>query len=403
VHSDEENETKNDEDLCGWHTRRSTTAMKETQKGAPPTTDTGSSELRRAQARNPVRSVTLAVIVIGAIYFAYSIVADRLTPYTAQATVQAYLVRIAPEVSGRVIEMRVEDSKPVTAGTMLFRIDPVPYRLAVERAEAQLETAGQAVGSSTAAVASAEANLAKTIAERENVREQTARVFELVEKKVYAKARSDQARAALDTAEAAVSQAEAEVEKARQNLGPQGADNPQVRDAMAALQRAQLDLARTEIFAPSDGGVANLQLTIGQVLGVGQAAMTYIDVRQIWIEAAFRENSLENVQPGDPVEIVLDIQPGRISPGTVAGVGYGVSSRETDPQTGLQTLRSPTGWIRDPQPLPVRIEFDPDTLPRGIIRLGSQANVLIYTGENPVMNALGWIWIRFVAWLTYVS
>ena len=74
----------------------------------------------------------------------------------------------------------------------------------------------------------------------------------------------------------------------------------------------------------------------------------------------------------------------------------------TDPQTGLQTLRTPSGWIRDPQPLPVRIEFDPDTRPRGI-RLGSQANVIIYTGDNPVMNALGWIWIRLVAWLTYVS
>lgn len=372
--------------------------MTETQEAAPPAPP----EAQRPAPRNPVRRVALAVIAIGAVYFAYSIVADRLTPYTAQATVQAYLVRVAPEVSGSVIDLGVEDSQPVTAGSILFRIDPVPYRLAVERAEAQLEAAGQAVGSSTAAVASAEANLAKSIAERENVREQTARVFELVKKKVYAEARSDQARAALDTAEAAVSQAEAELERARQDLGPQGADNPQVRDAMAALQRAQLDLARTEIFAPSDGGVANLQLTIGQFVGAGQSAMTYIDVRQIWIEAAFRENSLENVEPGDPVEIVLDIRPGRVFSGQVGGVGFGVSSRETDPQTGLQTLRNPSGWIRDPQPMPVRIEFDPETRPRGI-RLGSQANVIIYTGDNGLMNAIGWIWIRLVAWFTYVS
>jgi multidrug resistance efflux pump len=372
--------------------------MTETQEAAPQAPP----EAQRPAPPSPVRRVALAVIVIGAIYFAYSIVADRLTPYTAQATVQAFLVRVAPEVSGSVIDLGVEDSQPVTAGTVLFRIDPVPYRLAVERAEAQLEAAGQSVGSSTAGVASAEASLAKAIAERENVREQTARTFELVKKKVYAEARGDQARAALDTAEAAVSQAEAELERARQNLGPQGADNPQVRDAMAALQRAQLDLARTEIFAPSDGGVANLQLTIGQFVGAGQAAMTYIDVRQIWIEAAFRENSIENVEPGDPVEIVLDIRPGRVFSGQVGGVGFGVSSRETDPQTGLQTLRNPTGWIRDPQPMPVRIEFDPETRPRGI-RLGSQANVIIYTGDNGLMNAIGWIWIRLVAWFTYVS
>lgn len=351
---------------------------------------------------SPVRRVTLIVITIGAIYFAYGIVADRLTPSTAQATVQAYLVRVAPEVSGNVIEIGVEESRPVTAGALLFRIDPEPYELAVERAEAQLEIAGQSVGSSTAAVASAEANLAKAVAERKNVREQTARMFELVKKKVYAQARGDQARSALDSAEATVAQAEAELEKARQNLGPQGAENPQVRDAMAALRTAQLDLARTVVVAPSDGGVTNLQLAVGQFLETGQAALSYIDVRQIWIEAAFRENSLEHMESGDPVEIVLDIRPGRIFKGHIVGIGFGVSSREVDPQTGLQKLHNPSGWIRDPQPMPVRVEFDPDTRPRGI-RLGSQANVIVYTGDNAVMNAIGWFWIRLVSWLSYVS
>lgn len=351
---------------------------------------------------SPVHRVTLIVITIGAIYFAYSIVADRLTPSTAQATVQAYLVRVAPEVSGNVIEIGVEESQPVTAGALLFRIDPEPYELAVERAEAQLEIAGQSVGSSTAAVASAEANLAKAVAERKNVREQTARMFELVKKKVYAQARGDQARSALDSAEATVAQAEAELEKARQNLGPQGAENPQVRDAMAALRTAQLDLARTVVVAPSDGGVTNLQLAVGQFLETGQAALSYIDARQIWIEAAFRENSLEHMESGDPVEIVLDIRPGRIFKGHIVGIGFGVSSREVDPQTGLQKLHNPSGWIRDPQPMPVRVEFDPDTRPRGI-RLGSQANVIVYTGDNAVMNAIGWFWIRLVSWLSYVS
>jgi multidrug resistance efflux pump len=355
-----------------------------------------------ARPRNPVRRVALIVIAIGVIYFVYSMVADRLTPYTAQATVQAYLVRVAPEVSGTVVEIGVRDSQPVTAGTVLFRLDPEEYFLVADRAEAQLEAAGQSVGSSTAEVAVAQAGLAQAIAQRENVREQSQRAFELVRQGIYAQARGDQAKAALETAEAAVSQAEAELERARQNLGPQGADNPQIRDAMAALMQAQLDLARTSIAAPSDGGVANLQLTVGQFLGAGQAAMTFIDIREIWIEAAFRENSLEHIELGDPVEIVLDIRPGRVFKGRVESVGAGVSSREVDPQTGLQIIRSPTGWLREPQPIPVRIEFDPEDRPRGI-RLGSQANVIVYTGESGFMNAIGRFWIRLVSWLTYVS
>ena len=103
--------------------------------------------------RNPVRRVTL--IVIGAVLFFYGIAADRVTPYTAQGLVQAYLVKIAPEVGGRVVEVGVGTDQCVEAGTVLFRIEPEQDALAVRRAEAQLESAGQTIGASTAAVATA--------------------------------------------------------------------------------------------------------------------------------------------------------------------------------------------------------------------------------------------------------
>ena len=147
---------------------------------------------KAAPAANPVRRPALIVVAIALVLFLYGLIADRSTPYTSQATVQAYVVKIAPEVAGKVIELGVGDNARVAAGDVLLRIDPEPYRLAVERAEAQLETAGQSVGSSTAGVAAAEASLATAIAERQNVREQSARVLELVRKGVYAAARADQ-------------------------------------------------------------------------------------------------------------------------------------------------------------------------------------------------------------------
>lgn len=350
--------------------------------------------------RNPVRGVTLAVVAIGASLFAYGIAADRATPYTAQGLVQAYLVRIAPEVAGRVVEIGVGTDQRVNPGAVLFRLDPEQYALAVRRAEAQLEAAGQSIGASTAAVAAAQAKLAEAVSKRENAREQTARTFELVRKGVYAVARQQQAQTVLDSAEATVSQAEAEVEQARQTLGPQGAANPQIREAMGVLQQANLDLNRTTVVAPSEGGVTNLSLAIGQVLGKGEAGMTYIDLREAWIEAAFRENSLENIKLGDPVEIVLDIRPGRVIPGKVAAFGYGVGNRSVDPGTGLPNLRSQSGWIRPSQPMPVRIEFDKEIRP---LRVGSQANVMVYPSDNAVMNAIGRFRMRLVALLTYVN
>ena len=349
---------------------------------------------------NPVRRMTLIVIAIGAVLFFYGVAADRFTPYTAQGLVQAYLVRIAPEVGGRVIEVGVGTDQRVQAGTVLFRLEPDQYALAVRRTEAQLESAGQAIGASTAAVATAQAKLVEAVAKRENARDQTARDFELIKKGVYAEARRAQAQAIIDSAEAIVAQADAELEKARQTLGPQGADNPQIREAMAAVAQANLDLQRTSVLAPSEGGVTNLSLAIGQVLNKGDAAMTYIDLREVWIEAAFRENSLEKIAVGNPVEIVLDILPGRVLTGRVAALGYGVGNRSVDARTGLPSPRNQSCWIRPSQPMPVRIEFDKETRP---LRVGSQANVMVYSSGNSLMNALGYLRMRLIALLTYVQ
>ncbi|WP_454104116.1 HlyD family secretion protein [Methylorubrum extorquens] len=346
-----------------------------------------------------MQRITLIVVGIAVALFAYGIAADRVTPYTSQALVQAYLVRIAPEVAGRVIEVGVGTDQRVSPGAVLFRLDPDQYALAVRRAEAQLEAAGQSIGASTAAVAAAQAKLAEAISKRENAREQSGRVFELVKKGVYAQARQQQAQTMLDSAEAVVSQAEAEVEKARQTLGPQGAANPQIREALGALEQANLDLTRTTVVAPSEGGVTNLSLTIGQVLGKGEPAMSYIDLRETWIEAAFRENSLESIKVGDTVEIVLDIRPGRVIPGKVAALGSGVGNRSVDASTGLPNPRPQSGWIRPPQLMPVRIEFDKEIRP---LRVGSQASVMVYPSDNGIMNAIGRLRMWLMALLTYV-
>ena len=352
--------------------------------------------------RDPVRRWTLIVLGTIVVLFLYSLIANRLTPYTSQATVQAFVVSMAPEVAGRVLEVGVTDNQTVKPGEVLFRIDPEPYRIAVEQAEAKLAGVGQTIGANTAGVAAAQERLVEAQAKQANVREQVNRIFQLVEKGIYAKAREDQAKAEIDAAEAAVREAEAELERARQDLGPQGADNPQLREALAAVEKAKLDLLHTTVTAPSQGVVTNLQLTIGQFVAVGQAALTFIDARDVWINANFRENSLENMGPDSPVELVLDVLPGRIFAGKVQSVGWGVSQGSIDPATGLPKISQSLGLIRTPQRFAVRVNLDRKEYLPGM-RYGSQANVVVYATKNKIVNAIAGLWIRLVAILTYVS
>lgn len=350
--------------------------------------------------RMSARRLALLVLLALVVFFTISIAMERSTPTTSQGRVQAYIVAMAADVPGRVAEVGAADNAPARGGALLFRIDQRPYRIAVEQAEARLLAVGQGVGASVAGIDAAQARVVDARAQRDNVRLQAGRIMQLVRSGVYPQARYDEAQAGLERSDAAVTAAEAELERARRELGSAGQDNAQMREAIATLERARLDLSHTEVIAPSDGVVTNLQLAAGQFVSAGQAALTFIDIGTVWLMADFKENSLEHIRQGNVAEVVFDSLPGRVFTMRVGSVGWGVASG-SEPVGGLPTVRNETGWVREAQRFPVRLVFGEDR-PRGL-RYGSQAHVVIYTGENPVMNALGAFWIRLVSWLTYVG
>ena len=254
------------------------------------------------------RTATAIAVLILVWYLA----ADRNTPFTSNARVKAIVTPVVPKVSGTVIEVPIANASFVGAGELLARIDPRPFEISLARAEAELESATQEVGASSADVERAQAQLVRTQTELENTQLQSSRVLELEKKGLIATARADDARTALSDAEAAVDVARAELERARQNLGSDGEENPRIKAALANLAAAQLDLAYTELRAPTEGGVADLTISEGASAQAGQPLMTFVDARNVWVEAYLKENNLGNLSIGDTAKVVLDTHPGRV-------------------------------------------------------------------------------------------
>jgi len=192
----------------------------------------------------------------------------------------------------------------------------------------------------------------------------------------------------VSTAKAQVVSAKSELAKAKSTLGQKGEDNPKIQAAIATLKQAQLDLARTKIYAPSDGGITNLKVDVGHYANKGSPVMTFISINEVWVQANLRENSVANIKVGNTVDITLDVAPGRIFKGTVSSLGFAVKQESGGAVGDLQTIKGSSGWLRDSQRFPVIITFDDDSV-IGYRRLGGQADV-------------GWIWIRVMSWLSYL-
>lgn len=355
---------------------------------------------------SPIRKVILGALILLLALFVYHVLADRYTPYTSQARVETFLTQVAPEVAGDVLEVSVRDNAPVRKGQLLFRIDPEPYQVAIRAAEANLSVALQAADVSVADVAAAQAQLRKQRVDLAASRELGGIVTDLVDKRALAETQGIRARAEVAKTAADVTRAEADLRKARANLGAPGLSNPKVRQALAALDQARLDLRNTEVRAPSDGIVTNLRLASGQYVAPGQPLLGFLESGPRWISADLRENQLGNVKPGQDVLITMDVRPGRLFHGRVHSIGWGVSQGDEAPTGQLSTVQPEQGWVREPQSFPVRILILPDEAKEAGIdaaRSGAQANVVIFTEEGSIMNPIGRFWLKIIALLSYLQ
>lgn len=362
-----------------------------------------SSQDDQARRRDPVRRATLVLLVITALLVAWYLRADRVAPYTSQARLHALVVPVAPEVSGTVTEVFVGNNQRVEAGQKLFQIDIGNYRLAVETAEAGYEAAQQAVGAAEAGVTAADAGVAAAQANLVKAQQDYDRTKAIREQDpgAISERRLELAEASLAAAKSQLDAARAQREQALQNLGDDGERNSRILQAQAALDEARLNLQRATVTAPADGVVTDVRLDKGNFAGAGAPQMTFVATHNVWLEADYTENNLGHLGPGDRAAIVFDALPGRVIEGTVREVGFGVAV-DSAPLGSLPTIKNDPNWLREPQRYPVLVDFElPADLEPMPLKVGSQASVIVYTGDNAISNSLGWLVIHGVSVLTY--
>ena len=364
--------------------------------------DVGEAE---AAAPKAVKRGGLAVAGLIAFSLLWSLLADRYTPYTDQARVQGYVVGVAPQVSGVVREVWAKNNQPVEEGDRLFRIDPLQYEIALTKAHSDLENTRRQVDAGDAAVEAARANLRSAQANFVKAEKDTSRLERLREEDpgTISTRRLEVSRATLDQARAGVAAAESGIQQAIEQKGGDGEKNTLLQVAQTAVEKAELDLARTVVKASSRGVITDLRADVGLYAGAGSPVMTLVALSDVWVRAEYTENNLGRIKTGSPVEILFDVIPGQVFQGEISSIGLGVSTGQAPAPGTLPTIDNSRDWLRQAQRFPVNVQFDlaqDEELLRQL-RAGGQASVIVYGEGAGLLGWLGKIYIRLMSWFSY--
>ena len=255
----------------------------------------------------------------------------EVEPWTRDGRVKAYVVQVAPDVTGQVTKVYVHDNQQVKAGEPLFDIDRARFELALRQSDAQ--------------VTAAQAALAQAL--RENKRNTELDDLVSQETREQGQTRGDQARAAL-------------------------------AQAVVNHDTAKLNLERTRVVASVDGIVTNLDLREGAYASAAHPVMAVVDRSSFYVEGYFEETKLPGIQLGDRVDITLMGSRTPIA-GHVESIAEGIADRDRSTGANMLPNVNPTfNWVRLAQRIPVRIALDP-----------VPASVRLVAGQTATVKVVG--------------
>jgi len=308
-------------------------------------------------------------------------------PWTRDATVRAYVVTMAPEVAGRIVELHVVDNKYVSKGDLLLMIDPTNFRIAVSQAEAAVQQAQANVQNIEAQMTVQQAQINASQAQLQ--RGHAALVFAQQQAERYQTLAKDgwgtvqnaqqftsqlhQQEAAVQSAQENLNQALRQVESLKaQRLSAEAG----LAQAKAQLHQAQVNLERTRILAPVDGYVTNLLAQLGNYVNVGVNTISLVDADSFWVDGYFEETNLGPIRVGDPAQIKL-MGRDEIVRGHVDSIARAINVANAAPNgQGVATVNPIFTWVRLAQRIPVRIHID-EVPPNVVLSAGMTATVEI--------------------------
>jgi membrane fusion protein (multidrug efflux system) len=289
---------------------------------------------------------------------------------TDDAYTDGNAVTVAPQVSGNVVKLAVNDNQFVHAGDLLIQIDPRLYQAArdqaagaLEVAQAQLANAQQAYAKAQvdfpAQLQAAEAQLASARANQVNAQSDFRRQHDIAAA-ATTQQNVDRATATLRQAEAQVQQAQAQLAQAQlvaENIAQAAAQvkqlEGQVLQARAELDRAEINLSYTRVTAPQDGWVTERNVNPGNYVQPGAAILSLVPA-QVWVTANFKETQLARLRPGQPVAISVDAYPDLRLTGHVDSVQMGSGSKFT----AFPAENATGNYVKIVQRVPVKIDID---------------------------------------------
>ena len=340
-----------------------------------------------ATPSNPKRKkalIALAVVVAvaGLAWVAYDFVIASHYESTDNAYVQGNVIQITPQIGGTVLAILADDTEFVKAGQPLVQLDPADARVALDQAEAALAQAVRQVralyannGTLQAQIALRNADVGKAQADVAKAADDVVRRQSLTGNGAVSKEELGHAQTQLAAARSTLVAAQAGVSAAREQLtsnqaltdGVGVAQHPSVLMAAAKLREAFLTTQRAALPSPVDGYVAKRTVQLGQRVAAGVPMMSIISLKDVWVDANFKEVQLRNIRIGQPVKLVADLYGKKTAyQGVVTGLGVG-----TGAAFSLLPAQNATGnWIKVVQRVPVRIALNAEQLQANPLRVG---------------------------------
>ena len=304
----------------------------------------------KSALRTVLMLIVPALLIIGGAYYWLT---SGGSVGTDDAQVKQDIVSVSAQVTGPIEQVYVRDGRHVKRGDILFRIDPAPFQVALENAEAQLAAAQLQTSQLRTQAAGTGADIVGEEANLKIKQNALGRQQALLKQGFTTRADYEDALNEVKTAEQQVADAKARAANAHAAIAP--GEQPSIAQARAAVDKAKLDLERTTVRAPMDGVVENADsLQVGQMAVTGLGMLSVVHSQTAWVEANFKEKDVGKMVPGQRATIEVDAYPGQKFEGHVQSVGAGTGS-----EFSLLPAQNANGnWVKVTQRVPVRIAFN---------------------------------------------